>query len=56
MSKETFLASLSLPDKYKARLVKKLKFDCALEIGADFYSLVRAIYVGKLVLSRLCRS
>ena len=37
----------------KDRLSLASEFDFALEIGADFYSLVRAMYVGKLLCERL---
>ena len=41
---KNFLAALDIPSKEKSIL--KREFDYAMEIGADRFSLVRAMYVG----------
>ena len=45
------MESINLKARYKALLEKE--FDYAIEIGADFYSLLRGMYVGQLVFTRL---
>ena len=45
------MAFLSLRSKYKKRI--ESEFDLAMEIGADFFSLVRAMFAGQLLVMRL---